>query len=181
MTFGERDGAPFFHCHGLWTEADGRFRGGPYAARGDRACRIVPRRCLWSFGSGLRRRAGPRNEFQAVRSCSRRRPPADTAMNRAGLCTSPSSQSGFCFRRSKTFAARAGIGPGALRGGVGSIIGAHFEDGRSVEPFATEMAVSQAGYAASAGWPDGRTRHLSRRSSWRYSRGTAEARRQSRS
>src|SRR3982074_2083012 len=28
MTLGERDGAPFFHCHGLWTEADGRFNGG---------------------------------------------------------------------------------------------------------------------------------------------------------
>ena len=24
MTFGRRDRAPFFHCHGLWTEADGR-------------------------------------------------------------------------------------------------------------------------------------------------------------
>ena len=23
MTLGERDGAPFFHCHGLWTETDG--------------------------------------------------------------------------------------------------------------------------------------------------------------
>ncbi|MET0676989.1 MAG: DUF296 domain-containing protein, partial [Bradyrhizobium sp.] len=28
MTFGERDGAPFFHCHGLWTEADGHLHGG---------------------------------------------------------------------------------------------------------------------------------------------------------
>src|SRR5689334_4858985 len=28
MTLGERDGAPFFHCHGLWCEADGRIRGG---------------------------------------------------------------------------------------------------------------------------------------------------------
>src|SRR5271154_2419401 len=28
MTFGARDGAPFFHCHGLWTEADGRLSGG---------------------------------------------------------------------------------------------------------------------------------------------------------
>jgi len=24
MTLGERDGAPFFHCHALWSEADGR-------------------------------------------------------------------------------------------------------------------------------------------------------------
>ena len=28
MTLGERDGAPFFHCHALWTEADGRVNGG---------------------------------------------------------------------------------------------------------------------------------------------------------
>src|SRR5436189_6374917 len=28
MTLGQRDGAPFFHCHGLWTEAGGRAGGG---------------------------------------------------------------------------------------------------------------------------------------------------------
>src|SRR6202165_2089848 len=28
MTLGSRDGAAFFHCHGLWTEADGRAGGG---------------------------------------------------------------------------------------------------------------------------------------------------------
>src|SRR5215475_3869662 len=28
MTLGVRDGAPFFHCHGLWREADGRMSGG---------------------------------------------------------------------------------------------------------------------------------------------------------
>ncbi len=28
MTFGERDGAPFFHCHALWREAGGRAGGG---------------------------------------------------------------------------------------------------------------------------------------------------------
>src|SRR6201995_2079637 len=28
LTLGERDGAPFFHCHGLWREADGRMSGG---------------------------------------------------------------------------------------------------------------------------------------------------------
>src|SRR5262249_57142568 len=29
MTLGVRDGAPFFHCHGIWREADGRISGGP--------------------------------------------------------------------------------------------------------------------------------------------------------
>src|SRR6201997_1725890 len=28
MTLGTRDGAPFFHCHGLWREDDGRISGG---------------------------------------------------------------------------------------------------------------------------------------------------------
>src|SRR5450631_2308685 len=28
MTLGRRDGAPFFHCHALWTEAGGRSNGG---------------------------------------------------------------------------------------------------------------------------------------------------------
>src|SRR5256885_14629660 len=28
MTLGMRDGAPFFHCHALWREADGRLNGG---------------------------------------------------------------------------------------------------------------------------------------------------------
>ena len=28
MTLGERDGAPFFHCHGLWAETDGHLHGG---------------------------------------------------------------------------------------------------------------------------------------------------------
>ncbi|MGH6737649.1 MAG: PCC domain-containing protein, partial [Bradyrhizobium sp.] len=28
LTLGVRDGAPFFHCHGLWREADGKMSGG---------------------------------------------------------------------------------------------------------------------------------------------------------
>ena len=28
MTLGRRDGAPFFHCHALWREADGTLSGG---------------------------------------------------------------------------------------------------------------------------------------------------------
>ena len=28
ITFGRRDGAPFFHCHAVWQEADGKVSGG---------------------------------------------------------------------------------------------------------------------------------------------------------
>ena len=30
MTVGHRDAAPFFHCHALWREADGRIASLPY-------------------------------------------------------------------------------------------------------------------------------------------------------
>ena len=48
----------------------------------------------------------------------------------------------------EAFCAERGIANARLRGGVGSIIGARFADGRAAEPFATEMAV-RAGMVAS--------------------------------
>jgi predicted DNA-binding protein with PD1-like motif len=41
----------------------------------------------------------------------------------------------------EAFCRERGIASAKLHGGVGSIIGARFADGRMVEPFATEMAV----------------------------------------
>ena len=41
MTLGQRDGAPFFHCHALWTEADGPRRRRPHPARGNRCRRAL--------------------------------------------------------------------------------------------------------------------------------------------
>ena len=51
----------------------------------------------------------------------------------------------------ETFCRERGIISARLRGGVGSIIGARFADGRIVEPFATEMAVRTGVIAPDAG------------------------------
>jgi hypothetical protein len=52
----------------------------------------------------------------------------------------------------EAFCRERGIARAKLHGGVGSIIGAHFADGRIVEPFATEMAVrSGANTSGAAG------------------------------
>jgi predicted DNA-binding protein with PD1-like motif len=50
---------------------------------------------------------------------------------------------GFCRDR--------GIARATIRGGVGSTIGARFTDGRVVDPFATELAVTSGSIAAGAG------------------------------
>ena len=50
----------------------------------------------------------------------------------------------------EAFCRERGISSAKLHGGVGSIIGARFADGRSVEPFATEMAVRSGAIALGA-------------------------------
>ena len=139
LTFGERDGAPFFHCHGLWLEADGRLRAGhvlPEETVLAEACRAD---AFGLSGAGFVAGQDPETNFRlfvpkaapsAGRTASARafvlrlRPNQDFA----------STLEDFCRAR--------GIVQARLRGGVGSIIGAHFEDGRRVEPFATELAVT---------------------------------------
>jgi len=54
-------------------------------------------------------------------------------------------------RPGKTFCREHGIRRGRIRGGVGSTIGARFSDGRSVEPFATELTVTAGQLAPGAG------------------------------
>ena len=51
----------------------------------------------------------------------------------------------------ETFCRERGIVSARIHGGVGSTIGARFADGRSVEPFATELAVSSGTIVSSTG------------------------------
>jgi predicted DNA-binding protein with PD1-like motif len=148
MTLGQRDGAPFFHGHALWTEAGGRINGG----------HILPEETIIAepfeveaFGlDGAMFTAEPDSEtnfklFGPVASLSAG---ATTTSRAFALRLRPNqdfaeSLEGFCRAR--------GIFRARLHGGVGSIIGARFTDGRSVVPFATELAVSSGSVTSSAG------------------------------
>jgi predicted DNA-binding protein with PD1-like motif len=137
MTFGQRDGSPFFHCHALWTEADGRRGGGhilpdetivaePFIARAvglDGAAFIAepdPETNFKLFGP-VPSPGGGAKDRETRLFALRLRPNQDLA----------GALEAFCHER--------GLRQARLHGGVGSIIGARFEDGRTVEPFATEM------------------------------------------
>jgi predicted DNA-binding protein with PD1-like motif len=144
MTLGERDGAPFFHCHGLWTEADGRESGGhmlpeetvvakPFAVDAfgvDGALFTVepdPETNFKLFGPVTSAASGTRTTSRAF--ALRLRPNQDFA----------GALEGFCRAR--------GIARAKLHGGVGSTIGARFIDGGVTEPFATELAVTAGSIA----------------------------------
>ena len=138
MTLGERDGAPFFHCHGLWTEADGRLHGGhilpeesvvaePFAVDAfgiDGAMFLAEPDSETNFKLfGPVKREAMRIEAPSRAFALRLRPNQDFA----------AALENFCRQR--------GIFRARIHGGVGSTIGAHFSDGRSVVPFATELAI----------------------------------------
>src|SRR5581483_3699729 len=94
MTLGERDGAPFFHCHGLWLEAHCKVSGG----------HILPEETVVA------------EPFEV-----------------------------------ETFCREHGIARAKIRGGVGSTIGARFTDGHGIDPFATELTVTNGHIAPGAG------------------------------
>src|SRR5436190_5532815 len=147
MTLGERDGAPFFHCHALWTEADGRAGGG----------HILPEETVVAepftveaFGiEDAVFAAEPDQEtnfklFGPVRCAATS---ADTNARAFVLRLRPNQDFAWAL---EAFCRERGITRARVRGGVGSIIGARFTDGRLVEPFATEMAVSTGSIAKAA-------------------------------
>jgi predicted DNA-binding protein with PD1-like motif len=139
MTLGARDGTPFFHCHGLWTEQGGHASGG----------HILPEETfvaepfeVKAFGiDGARFAAEPDVEtnFKLFGPIAAVASGARTTSRAFALRLRPNqdfaaSLEGFCRAR--------GIARARIRGGVGSTIGARFTDGGVVEPFATELAVT---------------------------------------
>jgi predicted DNA-binding protein with PD1-like motif len=147
MTFGQRDGTPFFHCHGLWTETDGHLHGG----------HILPEETIVAesfavdaFGvDGAIFAAEPDSEtnfklFGPVASAPAH--PATTGRAFAlRLCPNQDFAAAL-----ETFCLQRGIFRAVIHGGVGSTIGAHFTDGRTVVPFATELAVRSGTIAPNA-------------------------------
>jgi predicted DNA-binding protein with PD1-like motif len=148
MTLGERDGAPFFHCHALWTEADGRAGGG----------HILPEEtvvaepfAVEAFGidrAAFAAEPDPETNFRLFGPIRSAPVDAETTSRAFALRLRPNQDFAGAL---EAFCRERGITRAKLHGGVGSVIGARFADGRSVEPFATELAVSSGVIVSGAG------------------------------
>ncbi len=140
LTFGPRDGRPFFHFHALWREADGR-RGGGHVLPDDTGlaepCTV---RAFGIAGGGFQSVEDPETLFRLFEPRPAP-PPADRMDVRAfALRVRPNEDLSGTL---EAFCAAHGIRRSRLRGGVGSTIGARFADGRTVENFATEVFVRE--------------------------------------
>jgi len=136
VTLGLRDGRPFFHCHALWTEADGR-QGSGHVLPDE----TVIRAPILASGAGL---IGARFEV---------RPDVETGFSlfvpqatgtRAPTHARPAAAIRLAPNQDLVSALaaagrEAGFRAAIVQGGVASLIGARFTDAPPVAGYATEV------------------------------------------
>jgi predicted DNA-binding protein with PD1-like motif len=148
MTLGERDGVPFFHCHGLWSEADGRSNGGHILPEETVVAEPFAVDAFGLDGAAFTAEPDPETNFKLFGPVARPAAGVETTSRAFALRLRPNQDFGGAL---EAFCRERGIISARLHGGVGSTIGARFTDGRIVEPFATELAVSSGVVAIGAG------------------------------
>ncbi|MDR3487005.1 MAG: DUF296 domain-containing protein [Bradyrhizobium sp.] len=148
MTLGQRDGAPFFHCHALWTEAGGRSNGGHILPEETIIAEPFAVEAFGVDGAVFTAEPDPETNFKLFGPVPSRSAGATTTSRAFALRLRPNQDFAGAL---EAFCRAHGIFRARLHGGVGSTIGARFTDGRTVVPFATELAVSSGSIASGAG------------------------------
>lgn len=149
VTYGQRDGAPWLHCHARWTDADGTPHCGHLLPE-DVVLTTPMAATAWLMdGAAFTVVPDAETGFTLFRPlpCP---PSTDAQPNALVVRVAPNED--ICTAL-ETVCATRGITHATVRGGVGSTVGAAFADGRVVEPFVTEVLVQQGRIAPAA---DGR-------------------------
>ncbi|PPQ29372.1 hypothetical protein CCS01_21740 [Rhodopila globiformis] len=135
-TFGWAGGKPLVHCHAAWTGPDGRRRGG----------HILPQETIiaepgeataWGFADiRIQAEADEETNFTLFQPSGRSMPGA------AGIVARIRPNEDV-VSAVETICGSNGIRDAAVRGSLGSLIGARFTDGSRIDDHATEVLVRQ--------------------------------------
>lgn len=147
MTLGERDGAPFFHCHGLWTETDGHLHGGHILPEESIVAESFEVEAFGIDGATFAAEPDSETNFKLFGPVARAATSVKADSRAFAMRLRPNQDFAAAL---ETFCRQHGILRARIHGGVGSTIGAHFTDGRTVVPFATELAIKAGSIAPGA-------------------------------
>ena len=139
MTLGSRDGAPFFHCHALWTEEGGRRSGGHILPEEAVIAEPFVVDAFGLDGAVFVAERDPETNFKLFGPVPSTRGDTRTMTRAFALRLRPNQDFASALEE---FCRVRGIAHARVHGGVGSTIGARFVDGSNVEPFATELTVT---------------------------------------
>lgn len=148
MTVGVRAGAPFFHCHGLWKEADGRVNGGHILPEETMIAETFEAEAFGIDGAIFSADIDPETNFRLFGPVANATTGVRQPRRAFALRLRPNQDFAGAL---ETFCRQRGVFRARVRGGVGSTIGARFTDGRSVVPFATELLIRSGTIAPGAG------------------------------
>ena len=148
MTLGTRDGAPFFHCHALWRESDGRANGGHILPEETIVAEPFAVEAFGIDGAMFLGEPDPETNFKLFGPVPIAPAGAATTSRAFAMRLRPNQDFAGAL---ETFCRDRGISHAKLHGGVGSTIGVRFADGRIMEPFATELAIQSGVIAPRAG------------------------------
>jgi len=136
LTQGRRDGAPFFHAHAVWHEADGVLHGGHLLPAETVVAEDVTVPAIGLDGAVFTACADGETNFTLFEPVPAPRTAPVTDRQAFALRLRPNQDLAGAI---EAFCAARGLAAAAIHGGVGSTIGARMEDGAVVEPFATEV------------------------------------------
>jgi predicted DNA-binding protein with PD1-like motif len=138
MTLGSRDGAPFFHCHALWREADGRINGGHILPEETMVAEPFEAEAFGIDGAVFSAETDPETNFKLFGPVAIAATGTKPAGRAFALRLRPNQDFAGAL---EAFCRQHGVFHARIHGGVGSTIGARFTDGSSVVPFATELLI----------------------------------------
>jgi predicted DNA-binding protein with PD1-like motif len=147
MTLGERDGAPFFHCHGLWREADGRVSGGHMLPEETFVAEPFEVEAFGIDGAMFVAEPDSETRFKLFGPVPAKAAATKTSGRAFAMRLRPNQDFAGAL---EAFCGERGIARAKIHGGVGSTIGARFSDGDVIEPFATELAITSGVVAPGA-------------------------------
>ena len=140
VTVGVRGGAPFFHCHGVWTSADG-VRGCGHVLPDETVISAPVRvRGAGIIGGRFEVSADVETGFSLFAPRGTGTPIPAASVAAVAVRLAPNQD---LVQALEGVGRAAGFGRAVVQGGVASIIGARFADGGGVPGFATEMLVTR--------------------------------------
>lgn len=139
VTVGQRDGQTSLHCHARWRDAEGRQHCGHVLPHEAMLATPMQARSWLLDGAAFVATADHETAFTLFKP--EPRPSAGSGRpGRAALAVRLAPNEDVCTAL-EAICRERGITHASVRGGVGSTVGALFDDGRRVEPFVTELLV----------------------------------------
>ncbi len=138
VTVGVREGRPFFHCHALWSEADGRRGCGHVLPDDTMIAAPIHARGAGIAGARFEVRPDPETGFSLFAPHATGAPAPPGAVPALALRLAPNQQLAAALEDA---ARAAGFRRALVQGGVASSIEARFTDAPPIQGYATELLV----------------------------------------